>query len=105
LPGTLEVTRRHLAESGLEDRIRLVPGDYRRDPLPSGFDVAFLSNIIHGEDEPSRRGALLDHDAALHARARLRLRRDPQLAARRWVRARGHRRPAAGPHLVVGDRL
>jgi SAM-dependent methyltransferase len=55
LPGTLEVTRRHLAESGLDDRIRLVPGDYRRDALPGGFDVVFLSNIIHGEDEETNR--------------------------------------------------
>jgi hypothetical protein len=26
-----------------------VPGDYTRDELPKGFDLVFLSNIIHGE--------------------------------------------------------
>ncbi len=65
LPGTLDVTRRHLADSGLEDRIRLVPGDYRRDPLPGGFDVAFLSNIIHGEDEATNRDLMRKVHAAL----------------------------------------
>jgi SAM-dependent methyltransferase len=58
LPGTLEVTRRHLAESGLEDRIRLVPGDYRHDPLPGGFDIVFLSNVIHGEDEETNQALM-----------------------------------------------
>jgi SAM-dependent methyltransferase len=65
LPGTLDVTRRHLANSGLEDRIRLVPGDYRRDALPSGFDVAFLSNIIHAEDEATNRELMRKVHAAL----------------------------------------
>ena len=64
LPGTLEVTRRHLTESGLEDRIRLVPGDYRRDALPGGFDTVFLSNVIHGEDEDTNRALMSKvHDA------------------------------------------
>jgi SAM-dependent methyltransferase len=65
LPGTLDVTRRHLAESGLEDRIRLVPGDYRRDALPGGHDVVFLSNIIHGEDEDTNRALMRKVHGAL----------------------------------------
>ncbi|MBI3770651.1 MAG: methyltransferase domain-containing protein [Deltaproteobacteria bacterium] len=65
LPGTLEVTRRHLAETGLDDRISLVAGDYRRDALPGGFDVVFLSNIIHGEDEDTNRELMRKVYAAL----------------------------------------
>jgi SAM-dependent methyltransferase len=50
LPGTLQVTTKLLAPIGfLENRIDLVPGDYTRDELPKGFDLVFLSNIIHGE--------------------------------------------------------
>jgi SAM-dependent methyltransferase len=55
LPGTLAVTREHVAASGLEDRIHLVAGDYRRDPLPGANDLVFLSNVIHGEDEATNR--------------------------------------------------
>jgi len=58
LPGTLEVTRKYVAASGMEDRITLVPCDYRRDPLPSGCDVALLSNVIHGEDEATNRALM-----------------------------------------------
>lgn len=49
LPGTLEITEEIIAGSGVEDRITLHSGDYRVDPLPGGFQMAFLSNIIHGE--------------------------------------------------------
>jgi SAM-dependent methyltransferase len=51
LPGTLRVTRRLLAQHGMQERIRLHEGDYNLDPFPSGYDVVLLSNIIHGENE------------------------------------------------------
>lgn len=49
LPGTLTLTERYVREAGMRDRIRLVAGDYRRDPIPGVYDVIFLSNVIHGE--------------------------------------------------------
>jgi SAM-dependent methyltransferase len=71
LPATLEVTRRHLGGTGLEDRIRLVAGDYRRDPLPAGHDVAFLANVIHGEDEPTNQALMRKLHEALAPGGRL----------------------------------
>lgn len=49
LPGTLRITERFVAESGLKGRITLLAGDYRRDPIPGSYQVVLLSNIIHGE--------------------------------------------------------
>jgi SAM-dependent methyltransferase len=49
LGATLKATERFVDASGVGDRIRLVQGDYRRDPIPGTYQVAFLSNIIHGE--------------------------------------------------------
>jgi SAM-dependent methyltransferase len=71
LPGTLAVTERHVAESGLAERIRLVAGDYRRDPLPGGHDLVFLSNVIHGEDEETNRALMRSIHAALAPGGRL----------------------------------
>jgi SAM-dependent methyltransferase len=34
---------------GVEDRVDFVEGDYLRDPVPGGFDVAWLSQIFHAE--------------------------------------------------------
>ena len=50
LPGTLKTTKRFIAGSGVEDRIQLVSGNYRTDPFPQGFQMVFLSNVIHGEN-------------------------------------------------------
>ena len=58
LPGTLRITRKVLAKEGMGKRIRLIAGDYHNDPLPHGFDVVLLSNIIHGEDEEANKTLL-----------------------------------------------
>jgi SAM-dependent methyltransferase len=49
LPGTLKITLRYVRGAGLEDRITLVSGDYRNDPIPGLYQLIFLSNVIHGE--------------------------------------------------------
>jgi hypothetical protein len=49
LAATLDVTRRYIGAAGMEERIRLLKGDYRSDPIPGHYDLIFLSNIIHGE--------------------------------------------------------
>ncbi|HSE91400.1 MAG TPA: methyltransferase [Candidatus Binatia bacterium] len=59
LPGTLRITERYVREVGMMERIRLIAGDYRNDPIPGVYDSVFLSNIIHGEGEPDN--ALLVH--------------------------------------------
>ncbi|MGH7931271.1 MAG: methyltransferase, partial [Candidatus Binatia bacterium] len=53
LPGTLKITERYVRDAGMTERIRLIPGDYRKDSIPGNYDVVFLSNIIHGEDSQS----------------------------------------------------
>jgi O-methyltransferase domain/Dimerisation domain len=49
LPGTLAITERYVREARMTERIRLIAGDYRKDPIPGDYNVIFLSNIIHGE--------------------------------------------------------
>lgn len=51
LPGTLKITERFVRAAGLKDRIELVAGDYRSTDLAGTYDIVFLSNIIHGENE------------------------------------------------------
>jgi 3-hydroxy-5-methyl-1-naphthoate 3-O-methyltransferase len=50
LPATLELTAGYVHRAALEERIRLIAGDYRSDEIPGTYDVIFLSNIVHGED-------------------------------------------------------
>jgi hypothetical protein len=51
LPGTLALTQRYVREAAMMERIRLIAGDYRKDPIPGSYDMVFLSNIIHGEGD------------------------------------------------------
>lgn len=47
LPETLLTTERMVKEAGLEDRIRLVPGDFNRDDLRGPYDAVLMSDILH----------------------------------------------------------
>jgi predicted O-methyltransferase YrrM len=51
LPGTLMITQSFVRQAGMIERIELIAGDYRKDPIPGSYDLVFLSNIIHGEGE------------------------------------------------------
>lgn len=55
-PGVVEMARRRILEAGLADRVTLVAGDFSRDALPGGHDLAFVSAIIHqNSPEENRR--------------------------------------------------
>ena len=55
LPGTLKITEQFVQESEVRDRIRLLPGDYRSDPIPGKYQMVLLSNIIHSESSEENR--------------------------------------------------
>jgi predicted O-methyltransferase YrrM len=46
-PEVIEIARERLGKAGVLDRVTLVPGDFYRDQLPAGHDLAFISAIIH----------------------------------------------------------
>ena len=47
LPAVASAARRHLAQTPHESRIRMVEGDFFRDPIPKGHDAIIIANIIH----------------------------------------------------------
>jgi predicted O-methyltransferase YrrM len=47
LPPVIDIARERLSTAGMMDRVTLVAGDYRKDELPAGHDLAFVSAIIH----------------------------------------------------------
>jgi cyclopropane fatty-acyl-phospholipid synthase-like methyltransferase len=47
LPNVVSLTRGYIEKEGLSDRINTVAGDYNKDELPHGYDLTFLSAIIH----------------------------------------------------------
>jgi hypothetical protein len=55
----------------LYKRIRLLEGDYNTDDIPGGFDVAFLSNIIHSEDEKANQKLMKKVYSSLNRNGRI----------------------------------
>jgi len=58
LPNVVPLTQGYVAQAGLSDRITTQVGDYNVDELGTGFDLAFLSAIIHS-NSPEQNRALL----------------------------------------------
>ncbi len=47
LPRVTELTRKYIAESGLSASISTMDGDYNTDEFGSGYDLVFMSAIVH----------------------------------------------------------
>jgi SAM-dependent methyltransferase len=47
LPNVIPLTKQFLDKEGFSDRIKTFAGDYTTDDLPKGFDLVFLSAVIH----------------------------------------------------------
>jgi SAM-dependent methyltransferase len=62
LPGVIRIAEDNVAQAGLRDRVAFVAGDFYKDELPSGCDLALLSAIIH-QNSPEQN---LDLYAKIH---------------------------------------
>lgn len=51
LPEVLETARPRLASHGLEQRVRLIPGDFRAGPLPEGADAISLVRVLYDHSD------------------------------------------------------
>lgn len=65
LPEVIPLARARVAASGFGDRIGFAGGDYLRDPLPGGADVAWISAIVHQHSREENRGLYRRAAAAL----------------------------------------
>jgi len=46
-----QVAQEYIGKFNLQDKIQTTPLDFWKEPLPSGYDVAFLSHILHDYDQ------------------------------------------------------
>lgn len=47
LPNVIPLAQEYIQQGGLRDSVKTVAGDYETDPLGDGFDLVFLSAILH----------------------------------------------------------
>jgi len=55
LPHVIPMARRQIGAAGLAKRVELVPGDFTRDKLPAGADLAWVSAIVHQNSRAQNR--------------------------------------------------
>jgi SAM-dependent methyltransferase len=65
LPASAKMARRNVAKAGLRRRIAVVTGDFRRDPLPKGYDLVQFSRVLADWPEDTCRMLLAKANAAL----------------------------------------
>jgi SAM-dependent methyltransferase len=58
LPSVVSMTQEYIAKEELSDRVKTISGDYEADELGRGFDLVFLSAIIHSNSENGNRALL-----------------------------------------------
>lgn len=58
LPAIAPVAAEMIARAGLSERVRHRAGDFKKDPIPTGFDVALLANLLSVSSEATNRALL-----------------------------------------------
>ena len=71
LPNVLPLTRRYIDDAGLKGRIETAAGDYSADNLGQGFDLAFLSMVVHSNSPAQNRKLFQSVRRALNPSGRL----------------------------------
>jgi ubiquinone/menaquinone biosynthesis C-methylase UbiE len=93
LPPVIKLAQKRLADTDLLDRITFVAGDYNKDELPSGHDLALLSAIIH-QNSP-------EQNIELYRKIYRALQPGGRLVIRDHVMSPDHTRPASGTIFAV----
>jgi len=71
LPNVLPLTAEYVRQAGLQDRVTFVAGDYDKNDLGRGFDLVFLSAIIHSNSPRGNRDLIRKGAAALNPSGQL----------------------------------
>ena len=93
LPHVIPMARRRLAAARMQRRVRLVAGDFMKDPLPPGADLAWVSAIVHQNSRAQNRELFAKVFQALVPGGRI--------AIRDILMEANHTQPVAGALFAV----
>jgi SAM-dependent methyltransferase len=88
-PKVVHFTRQAIKKNGITNRVRVLALDIVKDPLPRGFDLVLISNVLHGQGMKENHQLLRSAYRSLNQGGRIVLRdvfmnrrgTDPQWAA------------------------
>ena len=64
-PETLKIAKRLIAASGLENKIKLLPGDFSKTGFGNNYDMVFISQILHAYNDRDCMSLLKKSSASL----------------------------------------
>jgi SAM-dependent methyltransferase len=93
LPSVIPITKKFLDKEGFSDKIKTHPGDYTTDDLPKGFDLVFLSAIIHSNS--------LDINQGLIKKCFQSLNKNGKIIIQDWIMNNDRTHPVAGAVFAI----
>ena len=93
LPSVIKIAQTFFADTDLIDRITFVAGDFYKDELPTGHDLALLSAIIH-QNSP-------EQNIKLYQKVHRALQPGGRLVIRDHVMSPDHTQPISGAFFAV----
>jgi SAM-dependent methyltransferase len=93
LPGVVPITKRFINKEGFSDQIKTHPGDYTTDDLPKGFDLVFLSAVIHSNS--------LEINKELIKKCYNSLNKNGKIVIQDWIMNNDRTLPASGAVFAI----
>ena len=98
LPSVVPITGEFINREGFTDRIKTCAGDYTMDDLPKGFDLVFLSAVIHSNSLEVNRSLMRKCFDSLNTKGRI--------VIQDWIMNNDRTQPASGAvfsiNMLVG---
>lgn len=93
LPNVVPITKKFLEKEGFADRIKTLAGDYTSDELPTGFDLVFLSAIIHSNS--------LEVNSKLIKKCFKSLNKNGKIIIQDWIMSNDRTKPTGGAVFAI----
>jgi SAM-dependent methyltransferase/predicted transcriptional regulator len=93
LPNVVPITNKFIEKEGFLHRIKTYEGDYTVDDLPTGFDLAFLSAVIHSNS--------LEINQNLINKCYLALKKNGKIIIQDWIMNNDRTQPTAGAIFAI----
>ncbi|MGA1977866.1 MAG: methyltransferase [Bacteroidales bacterium] len=93
LPAVMPVTRQFIEKEGFSGKLKVHAGDYTTDELPQGFDLVFLSAVIHSNSLKTNRDLVIKCFNSLN--------RNGKVIIQDWIMSNDRTRPLPGAVFAI----
>jgi cyclopropane fatty-acyl-phospholipid synthase-like methyltransferase len=93
LPNVIPITKKFIEKEGFSDKIKTHTGNYTTDDLPKGFDLVFLSAVIHSNSLEINQGLIKKCFNSLNKNGRI--------VIQDWIMNNDRTKPASGAIFAI----